>query len=121
MDDFSRFILSRDLNTDMTGGSTEDVVQQAIDFTGMTDVPAEDRTVLLSDNGAGYIFQHLNDYYPQTNGKMERYHVGLGNVTPCDVYTGRHLETIQKRKEAKSRTSAARRDYNRSLREEHGL
>jgi ubiquitin len=29
-------------------------------------------------------------------------------------------EIIQKRKEAKSRTSAARRDYNRSLREEHG-
>jgi hypothetical protein len=24
-------------------------------FTGMTDVPVEDRTVLLSDNGAGYI------------------------------------------------------------------
>ena len=91
MDDFSRFILSRDLNTDMTGGSIEDAVQQAIDFTGMTDVPAEDRTVVLSHNGAGYIFQHLNDYHPQTNGKMERYHVGLGNVTPCDVYPGRHL------------------------------
>jgi hypothetical protein len=26
-----------------------------VDFTGMTDVPVEDRTVLLSDNGAGYI------------------------------------------------------------------
>jgi len=170
MDDFSRFILSWDLKTDMTGGSIEDVVQQAIDFTGMTDVPVEDRTVLLSDNGAGYISQHLNDYlklvgirhiiaspyHPQTNGKMERYHrtikgeinrvpydmpgelreairafveyynyrryhEGLGNVTPYDVYTGRYLEIIQKRKEAKSRTSAARKDYNRSVREEHGL
>jgi tRNA G37 N-methylase TrmD len=49
-----------------------------------------------------------------------RYHEGLGNVTPYDVYTGRHLEIIQKRKEAKSRTSAARRDYNRNVREEHG-
>jgi putative transposase len=170
MDDFSRFILSWDLKTNMTGVSIEDVVQRAVDFTGMTDVPVEDRTVLLSDNGAGYISQHLNDYlklvsirhiiaspyHPQTNGKIERYHrtikgeinrvpydipgelreaIGafveyynyrryhesLGNVTPYDVYTGRHLEIIRKREEAKSRTSAARRDYNRSVREEQGL
>lgn len=47
MDDFSRFILSWDLKTDMRGESLEDVVQQAVDFTGMTDVPVEDRTVLL--------------------------------------------------------------------------
>jgi len=60
MDDFSRFILSWDLKTDMSGGSLEDVVQQAVDFTGMTDVPVEDRTVLLSDNGAGYLSQQFN-------------------------------------------------------------
>jgi len=28
-----------------------------------------------------------------------RYHEGLGNVTPYNVYTGRHLEIIQKRKQ----------------------
>jgi len=171
MDDFSRFILSWDLKTDMTGGSLEDVVQQAVDFTGMTDVPVEDRTVLLSDNGAGYISQQFNQYlrlvgirhitaspfHPQTNGKIERYHrtvkgeinqvpydmpselkeairtfieyynyrryhEGLGNVTPYDVYTGRHLEIIQKRKEVKSKTLETRRDYNRTAREQgHGL
>ena len=54
LDDFSRFILAWDLKVDMAGGSLEDVVQ-AVDLTGMTDVPLEDRTVLLSDNGAGYI------------------------------------------------------------------
>jgi transposase InsO family protein len=167
MDDFSRFILAGDLKTDMTGGSLEDVVQQAVDFTGMTDVPVEDRTVLLSDNGAGYISQQFNEYlrlvgirhiaaspfHPQTNGKMERYHrtikgeinqvpydmpgelkkaikafieyynyhryhEGLGNVTPYDVYTGRHHEIIQKRKEEKSRTLQVRKDYNRSAREQ---
>jgi len=48
-----------------------------------------------------------------------RYHEGPGNVIPYDVYTGRYVEIIQKRREAKSRTSAARRDYNRSVREEH--
>jgi len=171
MDDFSRFILSWDLKTDMTGGSLEDVVQQAVDFTGMTDVPVEDRTVLLSDNGAGYISQQFNQYlrlvgirhitaspfHPQTNGKIERYHrtvkgeikqvpydmpcelkeairafieyynyrryhEGLGNVTPYDVYTGRHLAIIQKRKEVKSKTLEVRRDYNRTAREQgHGL
>jgi len=45
-----------------------------------------------------------------------RYHEGLGNVTPHDVYTGRHLEIIQRRKEAKNRTLQERRDYNRSAR-----
>ena len=171
MDDFSRFILSWDLKIDMTGGSLEDVMQQAVDLTGMTDVPVEDRTVLLSDNGAGYISQQFNQYlhlvgirhitaspfHPQTNGKIERYHrtikgeinrvpyempselkeairafieyynyrryhEGLGNVTPYDVYTGRHLEIIQRRKEVKSRTLAVRRNYNRTAREQgHGL
>jgi len=171
MDDFSRFILGWDVKTDMTGGSLEDVVQQAVDFTGMTDVSVEDRTVLLSDNGAGYISQQFNQYlrlvgirhitaspfHPQTNGKIERYHrtlkgeinqvpydmpselkeairafieyynyrryhEGLGNVTPYDVYTGRHIEIIQRRKEVKSRTLEARRGYNRTARKQgHGL
>jgi putative transposase len=171
MDDFSRFILGWDLKTDMTGGSLQDVVQQAVDFTGMTDVPIEDRTVLLSDNGAGYISHQFNQYlrllgirhitaspfHPQTNGKIERYHrtlkgeinqipydmpgelkkairafieyynyqryhESLGNVTPYDVYTGKHLEIIQKRKEVKSRTLQERKDYNRTARGKgHGL
>ncbi len=47
-----------------------------------------------------------------------RYHEGLGNVTPYDVYTGRHLETIQRRKEVKSKTLATRREYNRTAREQ---
>jgi putative transposase len=167
MDDFSRFILGWDLKTDMTGGSLQDIVQQAVDFTGMTDVPIEDRTVLLSDNGAGYLSQQFNQYlrlvgirhitaspfHPQTNGKIERYHrtlkgeinqvpydmpgelkeaisafieyynyrryhEGLGNVTPYDVYTGRHFEIIQKRKEVKSKTLQERRDFNRAAREQ---
>ncbi len=47
-----------------------------------------------------------------------RYHEGLGDVTPFDVYTGRYLEIIWKRKEAKSRTLQVRRDYNRTAREQ---
>jgi putative transposase len=165
MDDYSRFILGWDIKVDMAAGSLADVVQQAVDVTGMIDVPLEDRTVLLSDNGSGYISQQFNEYlrlvgighitaspfHPQTNGKIERYHrtikgiinqvpyempsdlkqaigafieyynyrryhEGLGNVTPCDVYTGKHLELIQRRKEAKSRTLLARKDYNNTTR-----
>jgi len=166
MDDYSRFILAWELKSDMAAASIIDVVQKAVDFTGMTDVPVEDRTVLLSDNGSGYLSRQFSEYlrlvgvrhiiaspyYPQTNGKIERYHrsikgelslvpyempseleeairafieyynywryhEGLGNVTPYDVYTGKHLEIIQRRKEAKSRTLQVRKDYNRAARE----
>jgi len=167
MDDYSRFILAWELKSDMASNSLIDVVQKAVDATGMTDVPVEDRTVLLSDNGPGYISRQFGDYlrlvgirhilaspyHPQTNGKIERYHrtikgelilmpyempgeleeairafieyynyrryhEGLGDVTPYDVYTGRYLEIIQKRKEVKSRTLQVRRDYNRTAREQ---
>ena len=165
MDDYSRFILAWELKSDMAAGSLIDVVQKAVDYTGMTDVPVEDRTTLLSDNGAGYLSRQFGDYlrlvgirhivaspyHPQTNGKIERYHrsikgqlslvpyempgnleeaigtfieyynyqryhEGLGDVTPYDVYTGKHLEIIQRRKEVKSRTLVVRRDYNRTIR-----
>ena len=43
---------------------------------------------------------------------------GLGDVTPYDVYTGRYLEVIRRRKEAKNRTLQARKDYSRTAREQ---
>jgi len=167
MDDYSRFIVAWELKADMRAGSLIDVVQKAADLTGMTGVPVEDRTVLLSDNGPGYLSRQFGDYlrlvgirhiiaapyHPQTNGKIERYHrtikgeigllpydlpgeleeaiqsfveyynyrryhEGLGNVTPHDVYTGRHLEILRKRKEAKSKTLRERKDYNKAVREQ---
>lgn len=167
MDDHSRFILAWELKSDMAARSLIDVVQKAVDLTGMTDVSVEDRTTLLSDNGPGYISRQFNDYlrlvginhiiaspyHPQTNGKIERYHrtikgelgllpyevpreleeairafieyynyrryhEGLGDVTPYDVYTGRHPEIIQRRKEVKSKTLQLRKDYNRTTREQ---
>jgi transposase InsO family protein len=167
MDDYSRFILAWELKSDMAAGSLIDVVQKAVDLTGMSDVSVEDRTVLLSDNGAGYLSRQFSEYlrlvgvrhivaspyHPQTNGKIERYHrslkgeinqlpydmpselfeaikafieyynyqryhEGLGNVTPYDVYTGRHLEILRKRKEAKSKTLEERKDYNRAARKQ---
>jgi transposase InsO family protein/transposase-like protein len=91
MDDYSRYILAWDLKRDMTSDSLIDVIQRAIDATGMYQVPVEDRTSLLSDNGAGYVSRAFGDYlklvgikhilaapfHPQTNGKIERYHQTL--------------------------------------------
>ena len=78
MDDYSRFILSWKLQKDMSANS-------------LIDVPVDDRTRLLSDNGAGYVSRAFRDYlhlvgighilaapyHPQTNGKVERYQQSL--------------------------------------------
>ncbi len=91
MDDYSRFIQAWKLQKDMSTNSLIEVVQEAVDATGMTDVPVEDRTKLLSDNGAGYVSRSFRDYlhlvgirhilaapfHPQTNGKLERYHQSI--------------------------------------------
>ncbi len=91
MDDYSRFILAWKLQKDMSAHSLIEVVQEAVDATGMTDVPVEDRTKLLSDNGAGYVSRSFREYlrlvgighilaapfHPQTNGKVERYQQSL--------------------------------------------
>ena len=62
MDDYSRFILAWKLQKDMSANSLIEVVQEAVDLTGMTDVPVEDRTKLLSDNGSGYVSRAFRDY-----------------------------------------------------------
>ncbi len=43
------------LQRDMTSDSFIEVVQDAVDKTGMTEIPVQDRTRLLSDNGSGYV------------------------------------------------------------------
>ncbi len=107
MDDYSRFIISWKLQKDMSANSLIEVVQEAVDATGMTDVPVEDRTKLLSDNGAGYISRAFRSYlslvgighilaapfHPQTNGKVERYHQSIKrevNQVPYELPS--HLE-----------------------------
>ena len=161
LDDYSRFILAWDLKRDMTAQSISEVVQQAVEWTGMEQVPVEDRTRLLSDRGPGFLARALEDYlrvleirhiycspyHPQTNGKLERfhetlkarlnllvftspealreamaefiefykhrrYHEGIGNVTPADVYDGRREGILKRRKEQKQATLESRFRYN---------
>ena len=86
----------------MTSDSFIEVVQEAVDRTGMDRVPVTDRTRLLSDNGPGYVSRAFRDYlgvvgirhilaapfHPQTNGKLERYHQTLKrdvNQLPYEV------------------------------------
>jgi len=102
MDDYSRSILAWKLQVDMTADPFIQVVQVAVDITGMTEVPLEDRTRLLSDNGSGYVSRAFQDYlslvgirhilaapyHPQTNGKLERYHQSIKhevNQVPYEV------------------------------------
>lgn len=94
LDDYSRYILAWELKTDMTSGSLIEVVQKAVDATGITQVPVKDRTSLLSDNGSGYVSRAFGDYlrlvgirhilaapfHPETNGKVERYQRTLKGV-----------------------------------------
>jgi putative transposase len=161
LDDYSRFILAWDLKREMTAPSISEVVQQPVEWTGMDQVPVEDRTGLLSDRGPGFLARALEDYlrmleirhiycspyHPQTNGKLERfhgtlkarlnllvftspealreamtefieyynhrrYHEGIGNVTPADVYYGRREEILKRRKEQKQATLERRFQYN---------
>lgn len=166
LDDYSRYILAWRLQPDMTASSLIEVVQEAVEKTGMAEVPLRDRTALLSDNGPGYLsrifaaylrfmgIQHIvaSPYHPQTNGKIERYHrtlkgevklvvyeapshleravaafvdyynhrryhEGIGNVTPADVYHGRREAILAWRKEVKQRTRELRLDYHRQAKE----
>jgi RNA-directed DNA polymerase len=101
LNDFSRFVLASDLKPDMTADSISDVVEQAIAFTGMRQVPVENRTKLLSDHGSGYLARAFEEYlrmleirhiycaphHPQTNGKIERFHETLRARMNLLVYT----------------------------------
>lgn len=166
LDDFSRFILAWRIQQDMTARSLIEVVQAAVERTGMTEVPLHDRSSLLSDNGPGYLSRVFGaylrmvgirhrlaaPYHPQTNGKIERYHrtikgevkltvyetpsaleqaiadfvdyynhrryhEGVGDVTPADVYYGRRDAILTRRKEVKQRTIRLRKEYHRTVTE----
>ena len=85
----------------MTAESISDVVEQAVEWTGMKNVPVEDRSRLVTDNGPGFLAQAFEDYlrmlalrhircsphHPQTNGKLERFHETLKARVNLLVYT----------------------------------
>jgi len=88
LDDYSRMILSWKVQPSMGSSHIIEVMQDAVEFTGLPSVPVEPGPALLTDNGPGFLSRALEDflrvrgmkhivaspYHPQTNGKLERYH-----------------------------------------------
>jgi len=86
LDDYSRYLIVLRVVRNMTGPTLTDLVHEAVELTGMQDVPVEHKPALLSDNGSGYISRPFNEYlelqqirhifaarrHPQTVGKFER-------------------------------------------------
>jgi transposase InsO family protein len=163
LDDFSRYIIAWKLFTTMATTDVKDLLDLAVEKTGIQEIAVRHRPRLLSDNGPAYVSEELKDYlatrgmtqthgapyHPMTQGKIERYHrsmkneinlqkyylpseleqeierfvnyynneryhESLNNVTPADVYYGRHQEIISRRERLKRRTLKARKHYNLS-------
>ena len=100
-DDYSRFILAWDLKAEQTAEAISEVVQRAVEWTGMPPAPVETRARLLTDRASGYLAAAFEDYlralrvrhiycaphHPQTNGKLERVHETLKARLNLLVYT----------------------------------
>jgi putative transposase len=86
VDDYSRFPLVFRRLRSAKGDAVQELIAEAVAFTGMEHVPRVERVHLLSDNGACYKWGAFNAYlkglgikhifsmrnHPQTNGKIER-------------------------------------------------
>ena len=97
IDDYSRFIITWDLRSQMTSKDVMPSVDKALQFTGLK---KENAPKLLSDNGSCYISEEIKGFlkgkgikpingkplHPQTQGKIERYHRTMKNVIKLDNY-----------------------------------
>ena len=122
LDDYSRYIIAWKLSPTMGATDVEETLDQALAVTGVQSVPVRHRPRLLSDNGPAYVSSQLRDYlseqgmthtrgapyHPMTQGKIERYHESLDNVTPADVYFGRQQTLLSERQRIKQQTMQQR-------------
>ena len=100
LDDFSRYIISWRLFTGMGTEDVKELLDDAIERTGVKNVEVHHRPRLLSDNGPCFISKELAEYlearsmkhtrgkpyHPQTEGKIERYHRTMKNVVRLKNY-----------------------------------
>ena len=100
LDDYSRYIIAWKLTSTMEASDVKETLDEAIVYTGVTQVPVRHRPRLLSDNGPCYLSSELKDYldthqmthtrgapyHPMTQGKIERYHRSMKNVVKLEHY-----------------------------------
>lgn len=100
LDDYSRKIITWRLCTQMTADEVTKTLDAAIEETGVSPDRFVQMPRLLSDNGPCYISKELKTYlkgrdlphsrgrpfHPQTQGKIERYHLSMKNIILLDNY-----------------------------------
>ena len=100
LDDYSRYIISWKLCTNMRAEDVTDTLDLALAASGCNQVHVVHKPRLLSDNGSSYVSSDLADwlkdkgmkhsrgapYHPQTQGKIERWHQTLKNRILLESY-----------------------------------
>ena len=100
LDDYSRYIISWKLCTNMRTQDVTDTLDLALAASGCGQVHVVHKPRLLSDNGSSYVSGELADwlqgkgmkhsrgapYHPQTQGKIERWHQTLKNRILLENY-----------------------------------
>jgi len=100
LDDYSRYIIAWKPFTTMAASDVKEVLDLAIEKTGVTGVAVKHRPRLLSDNGPCYIAAELKEYlekhglrhtrgapyHPMTQGKIEHFHRSMKNVMKLQHY-----------------------------------
>jgi putative transposase len=100
LDDFSRYIISWKLFPTMAATDVKELLDLAVERTGVQHVAVRHRPRLLSDNGpcylSGELEQYLRErgmehtrgapYHPMTQGKIERFHRSMKNEVRLQNY-----------------------------------
>jgi len=100
LDDYSRYIITWKLFSSMSSDDVQELLDHAIEKTGVTRIKVKHRPRLLSDNGpcyvSGQLQKYLEDrkighvrgqpYHPMTQGKIERFHRSMKNVINLENY-----------------------------------
>jgi transposase InsO family protein len=100
LDDHSRYIIAWKLFTSMATTDVKDLLDLAVEKTGIEHVAVKHRPRLLSDNGSVYVTKELKKYliskgmtqthgapyHPMTQGKIERHHRSMKNEINLQKY-----------------------------------
>lgn len=100
LDDYSRYIIAWKLFSSMSAADVQELLDLAIDKTGLSQVKVKHRPRLLSENGPCYISGELQKYlkekkidhtrgqpfHPMTQGKIERFHRSMKNIINLENY-----------------------------------